>query len=121
MRRWLARVHHDLIKHALWRARDLRDMGAAPTDRDLAALRRDLLMLPGADGEPVPASALFRDLRAEIEGAAPPDVWDALDAFAAAVAAAEAAVAEARAGAVGTVLTLEGAFADLARRLDPGR
>src|SRR5256885_1753796 len=92
MKRWLGRVHHDLIKHALWRARDLRDLGAAPSAGDLAALRRGLLEVPGSDGEPVTASALFFELRAELEG--PEAFNDALDDFARAVAAAEAAVAE---------------------------
>ena len=30
MKRWLGRVHHDLIKHALWRARPAVLVAAAP-------------------------------------------------------------------------------------------
>jgi hypothetical protein len=126
MKRWLARVRHDLIKHAVWRARDLRDLGAAPGPADLLALRRGLLELVDDEGTPRGAAALWRLLRAEAaETGSPPAA--PLDDFEQAVLAAEAAVRELPAHpaswrqALAAVLDLEEAFAALARRLDPPR
>src|SRR5882672_2966294 len=55
MHPWLAALRHDLVKRALWPARDLRDSGG----RDLSALRRGLLELTDADGAPIGALELW--------------------------------------------------------------
>lgn len=119
MRRWLAQVRHDLIKHAAWRARDLlalRDLGAAATAADLEALRRGVLDLPDEEGAPVGALARWRQLRGDApEGADEAALGD----FEAAVAAAEVAVRGGDGEALAAVLALEDAFTALARRLDP--
>ena len=126
MHPWLARLRHDLLKHALWCARDLRDCGraAGPLHRaDLQALRRSLLELVDSEGRPLTAMQLWRELRAE--SVARPA---ALDAFEAAVGRAEAAVrastdaASDETGgqaALTAVLALESAFLLLAQDLDP--
>jgi hypothetical protein len=126
MHPWLARLRHDLLKHALWCARDLRDCGrgAGPLSRaDLQALRRSLLELVDSEGSPITATQLWQGLRAD--SAAPPA---ALDAFEAAVGRAEAAVrassdpASDETGgqaALTAVLALESAFFLLAQHLDP--
>lgn len=64
---WLQRLRHDLVKRASWPARDLAALlsdGAAPTARDVRALRAGLLDLRGPAGEPVEAQALVADLAA---------------------------------------------------------
>jgi len=126
MHPWLARLRHDLLKHALWCARDLgecADAGGPLKPADLQALRRSLLALPDGEGRPVTAAQLWRELRAE--SCADPA---ALDAFEAAVLRAEAAVrASGTEGGDGTggrtalsaVLALESAFFLLAQTLDP--
>lgn len=126
MHPWLARLRHDLLKHALWCARDLRDCGraAGPLNRaDLQALRRSLLELLDSEGRPLTAMQLWRELRAD--SCARPA---ALDAFEAAVGRAEAAVrastdaASDETGgqaALTAVLALESAFLLLAQDLDP--
>jgi hypothetical protein len=62
---WLARLRHDLIKRALWPARDVRALlaeGTPPSPQDLAALRAGLLELRGPDGTPCDASTLLQRL-----------------------------------------------------------
>ena len=62
---WLQRLRHDLVKRACWPARDLAALlaeGAAPTGRDVRALRAGLLDLRGPAGEPVEARALLASL-----------------------------------------------------------
>lgn len=129
MNPWLARLRHDLLKPALWCVRDLRDSGrldgATPLDAaDRRALRRSLLELHDSEGRRVPATGLWRELRADSDAAARP-----LDAFEAAVTAAEAAavadLAQGSQEAVGrpspllaAVLRLESAFLLLAQEID---
>jgi hypothetical protein len=125
--RWLARLRHDLVKRALIPARDLCDLGpaAAPVrPADVEALRRGLLALVDEEGRPATASALWRALRDEAEGAPAA----ALDDFERAVLAAEAAARALPAdlgGAVAAALALAPAFDDLksalARALDTPR
>lgn len=123
MHPWLARLRHDLLKHALWCARDLRDCAGASGSlkpADLQALRRSLLELPDSEGRPTTAAQLWRELRADSD-ARPA----ALDAFEAAVLRAEAAArASATDGsggraALAAVLDLESAFLLLAQTFDP--
>ena len=120
MHPWLSRLRHDLVKRAVWPARDLRDELREPQPGDLAQLRRGLFDLRDDGGRVLSASGLWQELRAEAPAlpAAP------LDAFGAAVQQAERAVAE-LAGDPGTcpaaveaVLRIEQAFADLARTLE---
>lgn len=118
----LARVRHDLLKHALWCARDLRGI-EQPLGSDLRALRRSLLELPDGEGRPVTARALLRGLRGEL--GAPADSVDVFDAFERAVGAAEDAArildperpeSQDLAVALSAVLALEPAFAALVAR-----
>lgn len=118
----LARVRHDLLKHALWCARDLQGT-ARPLGSDLRALRRSLLELPDEEGRPVTARARLRGLRGELDSSA--DRAAALDAFERAVGEAEDAAraldpekpdAEALGVALSAILLLEPAFASLLAR-----
>lgn len=120
MDRWLARVRHDLLKPAVWRARDLRELGTTPGDDDRAALRRGLLELRDDEGRPVTASELWRLLRREVERDLAERRGGALADFGRAVDEAEAAVQNLPvAKALAAVLRLEPAFAALARALNP--
>jgi len=100
---WLSRIRHDLVKRMVWPARDRRDMGGAPAAGELAP---DLI---DDEGRPITALALWAALATDAPAGA--DVG----AFETAVArAAEAAAA----GDVHGVITLEAAFAQLARSLE---
>ncbi|MFL5311410.1 MAG: hypothetical protein ACJ79H_13245 [Myxococcales bacterium] len=120
MHPWLSRLRHDLVKRALWPARDLRDASREPAQGDLLQLRRGLFDLRDDEGRASSAAGLWERLRAE----APALPAAALDAFGAAVVEAERAVtrlaAEPRSwsAAVDAVLRIEHAFADLARTLE---
>src|SRR5687767_11968843 len=105
MERWLARVRHDLLKHAAWSARDLRaalEQGTPPRASDVGGLQRALLQLPDADGEPAGALVAWRMLRddIDIDEEQRPAMAPALDRFEAALSAlveqVAAAPAEAR-------------------------
>src|SRR5437879_591980 len=108
MHPWLTALRHDLVKRALWPARDLRDSGG----RDLAALRRGLLELKDADGMPVTAEALFGRMRS-----AAPCPATACDAFAAALHGAVEGLQGPWPRPLQAVLALEDAFQQLARSL----
>jgi hypothetical protein len=114
MHPWLLRLRHDLVKRAVWVARDLSQAGEARPG-DLVALRRGLFDLRNDEGLPATAQELWARLRPE----APGIPASSLDAFAAALAQAEGAVAggDPRA-ALDAVLHLEDAFSDLARTLE---
>lgn len=119
MHPWLRRLRHDLLKPALWAARDLQEAGGRLTPADRAALRHGLTDLCDHDGAPVTAPALFAKLRADAPAGLPAP---ALDAFGRAVAAAVAAVDRGAAPeALAAVLSLEPAFETLARLLEPRR
>jgi len=63
---WLQRVRHDLVKRALWPARDLRALlaeGGAATPADVAALRAGLFDLRAPDGAVCDAVTLLGHLR----------------------------------------------------------
>ena len=108
MHPWLAQVRHDLVKRAVWPARDLRDSG----ERDPALLRRGLLALSDDEGAPITARALW----ARLSASAPPGADCA--AFSAALAAAEGGLALLWPAPLAPVLALEDAFEALARSVD---
>src|SRR3989442_14048199 len=81
MHPWLSRLRHDLVKRAVWPARDLRDASREPAQGDLLQLRRGLFDLRDEDGHVSRATELWERLRAEAP-ALPPA---ALDAFGTAV------------------------------------
>lgn len=109
MHPWLASLRHDLVKRALWPARDLRDSGG----RDVAALRRGLFELTDARGAPVPAVQLWQRRRAES-----PCSPAACDAFEGALVRAVKALELPWPEPLQAVLALESAFQALARSLE---
>jgi hypothetical protein len=120
MHPWLSRLRHDLVKRAVWPARDLRDATREPGPADLLHLQGGLLDLRDDDGRALTASDLWERLRAEEPGL-PAGV---LDAFGSAVGEAQRAVTGLAAdprgwpAALDAVLRIETAFADLARTLE---
>jgi hypothetical protein len=120
MHPWLSRLRHDLVKRAVWSARDLRDAPGDPDPADLLQLRRGLLDLRDEDGRAISAAVLWDRLRAEAPAVAPA----ALESFGGALREAQAAVSGLPGGpggwraALDAVLRLEPAFADLARTLE---
>ena len=120
MHAWLSRLRHDLVKRAVWPARDLRDATREPGPADLLHLQGGLLDLRDEDGRELTAAELWEHLRAEAPGL-PPGI---LDAFGGAVVEAQRAVSalpgnpDSWRGALDAVLRIETAFADLARSLE---
>ncbi len=120
MHPWLSRLRHDLVKRAVWSARDLRDAPGEPAPADLLQLRRGLRELRDEDGRALTATDLWERLRAE----APAVPAAALDAFGGALREAESAVsslpgpAGSWRAALDAVLRIEPAFANLARTLE---
>jgi len=120
MHPWLSRLRHDLVKRAVWPARDLRDASREPAQGDLLQLRRGLFDLRDEDGRVSRATEPWERLRAEAP-ALPPA---ALDAFGTAVLQAEGAVTglagdrRSWPAVLDAVLRIEHAFADLARTLE---
>jgi hypothetical protein len=113
---WLSRLRHDLVKRAVWAARDLRDAARELRPADVAELRRGLFDLRDGEGRTVDAAALWERFRAD----APEAPAAALDAFGAAVVEAQRALSapSASRAALDAVLRIETAFADLARTLE---
>ena len=109
MHPWIKTLRHDLVKRAVWPARDLRDSG----ERDVEALRRGLMQLCDAEGAPITAQALFDRMRRDA-----PCPAAACDAFAGALQGAVAALDSAWPAPLVAVLALEDAFSDLARSLE---
>jgi hypothetical protein len=105
----LRALQHDLVKRALWPARDLRDSG----EQDVDALRRGLTDLSDAEGGPITAERLFERMRA-----AAPCPADACDAFAASLHAAVASLDSAWPAPLHAVLALEDSFSALVRSLE---
>jgi hypothetical protein len=105
MHPWLRELRHDLLKRALWAARDLHDAGG----QDVAALRRGLFELTDAEGAPIDALALWARMRAES-----PAPRGALDAFEAALQHAVRALDAPWPAPLDAVLALEPAFTALA-------
>jgi hypothetical protein len=102
---WLRAVRHDLVKRAVWAARDLRDSG----EQDVEALRRGLFELVDAEGAPIPAVDLFARLRARAPAGA------ACDDFARALQRAVSSLDSRWPAPLVAVLGLEDAFDALAR------
>jgi hypothetical protein len=110
MHPWLKTLRHDLVKRAVWPARDLRDTGG----QDLSALRRGLFELTDDEGRPVDARGLWAQLRAQ----APAGLDPALDDFEAALKRAVNALESAWPGPLQAVLELETRFEALARAVE---
>jgi hypothetical protein len=108
MHRWLTELRHDLLKRAVWPARDLQALG----QQDLEALRDGLLRLVDDEGNEVSALVLFAQRR----GTAPPGT--ACEAFERALHKAVAALDEPWPAPLHAVLALEPAFEALARSVE---
>jgi hypothetical protein len=68
---WLTRLRHDLLKRAVWPARDLREMleaGRSPSAQDRRALRAGLFALQDGEGAPCDARLLWALLLASAPG-----------------------------------------------------
>lgn len=111
MHPWLKALRHDLVKRAVWPARDLRDAGG----QDVAALRRGLSELVDAEGAPITALLLWQRLRADAPRGAP------CDAFGDALQTAVDALDRPWPAPLEAVLALEDAFASLARAVEENR
>jgi hypothetical protein len=109
MHPWLRALRHDLVKRAVWPARDLRDSGEV----DVAALRRGLMELRDAEGAPISAIALFDRMRKAAPCPAP-----ACDAFARSLQDAVTALDSPWPAPLLAVLALEDAFSALERSLE---
>jgi hypothetical protein len=116
---WLQRVRHDLVKRALWPARDLRALlaeGGAATPADRAALRAGLFDLRAPDGAPCDARALLGHLVDLAPEETLARLGPGLAAFEAAVGAAQAAVGGADLdAALAKLFDLERTFEGLTR------
>src|SRR2546423_12987471 len=113
---WARRLRHDIVKRAVWAARDLRSLGDAPSEADVAALRRGLYDLRDEQGAAVTARSLWERMRREAPRNTPE-----LERFSEAIEDAHAAVDALPAGfstAVAALLHLEDRFEALARSLD---
>ncbi|HTO97046.1 MAG TPA: hypothetical protein VMK66_08410 [Myxococcales bacterium] len=106
---WLRALRHDLVKRAVWPARDLRESG----EQDLEALRRGLTRLRDAEGRPITALLLFERMRA-----GSPCPARACDSFAAALQTAVASLDSPWPEPLRAVLALEDAFSALERSLE---
>src|SRR5262249_43565525 len=109
MHPWLRALRHDLVKRAVWPARDLRDSG----EEDVSALRRGRMQLTTAEGAPISAQALFARMRPS--SPCPPE---ACEVFAGALQAAVTALDLPWPAPLTAVLALEDAFSALARSLE---
>jgi hypothetical protein len=109
MHPWLRALRHDLVKRAVWPARDLRDSG----EQDVERLRRGLLHLTDAEGAPITAERLFERMRKDAPCSAA-----ACDAFGRALQLAVTALDSPWPAPLLAVLALEDAFSVLARSLE---
>src|SRR3954453_13380122 len=110
------RLRHDIVKRAVWAARDLRSLEGPPSKADVAALRGGLYDLRDEQGAAVTARSLWERMRLEAPGNIPE-----LERFSEAIEEAYAAVDSLPAGfatAVSALLRIEERFDDLARSLD---
>jgi hypothetical protein len=105
MHPWLRDLRHDLVKRALWPARDLENSG----EQDREALRRGLMRLTDPEGRAVPAPELFARMRADAPRGAD------CDAFARALQRAVSSLDLPWPAPLSAVLALEDAFDALAR------
>ncbi len=117
---WLRRAQHDLVKRAVWTARDLRDAGEAPRPDDLRALRAGLFELADEEGAPIDARALWARLCSEAPAAAQPRLSSVGAAIDAAMLAVERAAKDPSTmpAALAACLEIEAAFDALARSMN---
>ena|SRR5256885_11567116 len=116
MHPWASRLRHDIVKRAVWAARDLRSLGRTPSESDVAALRRGLYELRDEEGAAVTARSLWERMRLEA-----PTNTPELKRFSEAIEEAHAAVDVLPAGfaaAISALLRIEERFEELARSLD---
>ena len=116
MHPWAGRLRHDIVKRAVWAARDLRSLEGPPSGRDVAALRRGLYELRDEEGAAVTARSLWERMRSDAPRNTPE-----LEQFSRALEEAYAAVDALPAGfeaAVSALLRIEERFEALARSLD---
>src|SRR5712672_563530 len=117
MRAWLSRLRHDLVKRAVWPARDLVESARVPGPADVLELRAGLFDLRDGEGRVVSARELWQELSRE----APPIPAAALESFGRTLEHAEMCVArlathmQSWSEAVDAVLRIEAAFAALAK------
>ena len=116
MHPWLKRLRHDLVKRAVWPARDLRSLEGTPSAADVLALRRGLYALEDEEGRETTAFALWELMRSDAPRNTPE-----LEQFSRAIAEAHAAVDALPANfgaAISALLRIEERFEALARSLD---
>ncbi|MFL5399088.1 MAG: hypothetical protein ACJ79P_14410 [Myxococcales bacterium] len=116
MHPWARRLRHDIVKRAVWAARDLRSLEGPPAPADVAALRRGLYDLRDEEGAPATARSLWERMRAD----APRNIPE-LDDFSKALEQAHKAVDALPGGfaeAILALLQIEERFEELARSLD---
>jgi len=116
MHPWAARLRHDIVKRAVWAARDLRSLEGMPSAADVAALRNGLYDLRDEEGAVVDARSLWEQMRPKAPRNTPE-----LERFSTAIEEAHAAVDALPAGfaaAISALLRIEERFEALARSLD---
>jgi hypothetical protein len=113
---WLKRLRHDVVKRAVWAARDLRSLEREPSASDVAALRGGLYDLRDDEGAATTARALWERMRSDAPRNTPE-----VELFSRSIEEAHAAVDALPAGfaaAVSALLRIEERFEALARSLD---
>ena len=117
MHPWAARLRHDIVKPAVWAARDLRSLEGTPSAADVAALRNGLYDLRDEEGAVVDARSLLEQMRLKAPRNTPE-----VEQFSAAIEEAQTAVDALPmdfAAAISALLRIEERFEALARSLDP--
>ena len=97
-KRWLDRVHHDLVKRLLWPARDRREAGGPVRPGELS------VSLTDDEGRPVDGMTLWSTLRAQAPATFAPSQLDTFEE------ALDRAVAAGARDQLANVLALEAAF-----------
>src|SRR5712675_3592658 len=87
MHPWAARLRHDIVKRAVWAARDLRSLEGTPSAADVAALRNGLYDLRDEEGAVIDARSLWERMRLKAPCKAPE-----VEQFSAAIEEAQTAV-----------------------------
>jgi hypothetical protein len=116
MHPWAARLRHDLVKRAVWAARDLRSLEGTPSLADVAALRNCLYDLRDENGAVIDARSLWAQMRLNAPRNTPE-----LEQFSTAIEDAQTAVDALPTGfatAISALLRIEERFEALARSLD---
>jgi hypothetical protein len=113
---WARRLRHDIVKRAVWAARDLRSLEGAPAPADVAALRRGLYDLRDDEGASVTARSLWERMRAEAPRNTP-EVGRFSEALEEAYRAVDA-LPSGFSKAIFALLQIEERFDELARSLD---